>query len=243
MTSPAKIRANRRNACKSTGPRTRAGKAIVARNARTHGLNIPAICGGFAGDLVALAREIEVSVTGAEADAAGHELACRVAETIIDIGRVRLAKLPLVAALEADPNDRPALRQLCRLGRYEARALVRRRRAIRDFDAVALPLRAAKQSQRRNTNDIRQCAQPAPLAQPHPEERSQRERVSKGSAASTSAAPWFGDRRRGREIAKQSQPRNASDFSKPAARRGARVMRRPISPLCRNALSGRPALA
>ena len=38
MTSPAKIEANRRNAEKSTGPKTEEGKAIVAQNAIKHGL-------------------------------------------------------------------------------------------------------------------------------------------------------------------------------------------------------------
>ena len=38
MTSPAKIEANRRNAQLSTGPRTRAGKAVVATNAIRHGI-------------------------------------------------------------------------------------------------------------------------------------------------------------------------------------------------------------
>ena len=178
MTSPAKIRANRRNALKSTGPRTRAGKAIVARNARTHGLNIPAFCDpGFAREVVELARAIETSVTGAEADATGHELACRIAEAIIDWRRVRLAKLPLAATLDADPGDRRALTQLWRLDRYEARAFSRRKRAIRDFDAVVLPMRLAKQSQRRKPNDFRHGARASPLAQPHPEERSRSERV------------------------------------------------------------------
>src|SRR5258708_18967835 len=65
VTSERKSAANRRNARASTGPRTAAGKARVARNARRHGLNVPtaadpalsrevealaqAICGGFAG--------------------------------------------------------------------------------------------------------------------------------------------------------------------------------------------------
>jgi len=38
MTSERRIEANRRNALLSTGPRTEAGKAIVARNAMVHGL-------------------------------------------------------------------------------------------------------------------------------------------------------------------------------------------------------------
>jgi hypothetical protein len=159
MTSPAKIRANRRNALKSTGPRTRAGKAIVACNALQHGLNLSAWCdSALAHEVVELAREIETSVTGAEADAVGHELACRIAEAIIDMRRVRLAKLPLATTLDADPGDRRALTQLWRLDRYEARAFSRRKRAIREFDAVALPMRLAKQSQRRKPNDFRQGA-------------------------------------------------------------------------------------
>ena len=38
MTSPRQIIANRKNALKSTGPRTEQGKAIVIRNALKHGL-------------------------------------------------------------------------------------------------------------------------------------------------------------------------------------------------------------
>ncbi len=47
MTTLAKIEANRRNAALSTGPRTDAGKALVARNATTHGIfsNVPVVPG------------------------------------------------------------------------------------------------------------------------------------------------------------------------------------------------------
>ena len=38
MTSPAKIQANRRNALRSTGPRTVAGKTVSSKNAMRHGL-------------------------------------------------------------------------------------------------------------------------------------------------------------------------------------------------------------
>jgi len=37
MASPAQIAANRRNALKSTGPKTARGKAIVSRNPLKHG--------------------------------------------------------------------------------------------------------------------------------------------------------------------------------------------------------------
>jgi hypothetical protein len=209
MASLAKIRANQRNARKSTGPRTRAGKAIVARNARTHGLNLPAWHDqSLAREVVDLARAIETSVIGAAADATGHALACRIAEAMIDWRRVRLAKLALVATLAADPGDRRALRQLWRLDRYEARAFVRRTRAIRAFDAVVLGMRSAKQSQRRKPNDSRRSLQAA-------------------TAERLAARTWAAVRRyAGRNLAKQTQRRNANDSS--------RVMRRPMSPLCRN---------
>ena len=41
MTTDAKARANRRNALRSTGPRTAEGKARSRRNAYKHGLSIP----------------------------------------------------------------------------------------------------------------------------------------------------------------------------------------------------------
>src|SRR5690349_17031260 len=119
MTSPAKIRANRRNARKSTGPRTVAGKPIVARNARRHGLTLPLFCDpALLPEVDEFARTVETSVTGDEADAEGHELAGRIAEAMIDLRRVRDAKLPLAAALDADPRNKRALMQLSRLDRY-----------------------------------------------------------------------------------------------------------------------------
>lgn len=47
VTTLAKIEANRRNAALSTGPRTDTGKALVARNATTHGIfsTVPVVAG------------------------------------------------------------------------------------------------------------------------------------------------------------------------------------------------------
>ena len=137
MTSAAKIRANRRNARRSTGPRTAAGKAIVARNARRHGLTLPVLDEpSLVPEVVALARSIETSVTGREADRDEHVLACRVAEAMIDIRRVRDAKLPLAAALDTDPCDFRALAQLSRLERYARHAFAQRNRKIREYCAA-----------------------------------------------------------------------------------------------------------
>ena len=165
MTSAAKIRANRRNALRSTGPRSPAGKATAARNSRRHGLTLPVIDEpSLVPEVVALARRIETSELGREADAAGHVLACRIAEAMIDLKRVRLAKLPLSAALDADPGARDTLAQLWRLDRYERYALGRRKRAIREFDdtfvqmrvAAFLARRAAARSDRTKPTEKRQ---------------------------------------------------------------------------------------
>ena len=68
MTGARKIEANRRNARASTGPRTGAGKARAAQNARRHGLNLPARYDPTrAAEIVALARAIAGADAGANA--------------------------------------------------------------------------------------------------------------------------------------------------------------------------------
>jgi hypothetical protein len=133
MTSPAKIRANR-------------------RIARRHGLAVPVLADpALAPEVDALAREIETSVAGKALDPAGHALACRIAEAMIDLRRVRTAALPLTAEVHADPRNARALRDLARLGRYERRAQSRRNSAIRAFvaglDPLAEPTQKAQQFQ------------------------------------------------------------------------------------------------
>ena len=138
----ARARASRANGRKSTGPTSAAGKRRARGNARRHGLTVPAIAhAGFAREVEDLARRVEVSVAGAELDAGGHELACRIAETLIDLRRVRMVKLPLVAELAADlRNAARPLKALARLDRYERRTLSRRKAAIREFDAAVVEL-------------------------------------------------------------------------------------------------------
>ena len=136
----------RLNAQASTGPKTAAGKAAVARNALRHGLSLPVMSDpGLAPEVEQVAREIEQSVAGERLDGEHHALACEIADTMIDLRRVRLAKLPLVAAMDADIRHcAKPLRGLERLDRYERRALSRRKLAIRAFCEAVLALRVAQ---------------------------------------------------------------------------------------------------
>jgi hypothetical protein len=127
-TSLRKIEANRRNAQASTGPRTEAGKARVAQNARKHGLASPVELDPVAvKDIAALAR----SIAGPEADTARFALACEVAAAQIDLVRIRRARTEAFPDLAA-PSE--GLARFVALDRYEQHARARRKRAVRKFD-------------------------------------------------------------------------------------------------------------
>jgi hypothetical protein len=124
MTSEAKIAANRRNAQRSTGPRTAPAKARVRKNALRHGLAAIVV-----GDLDT-ATEVErvaAAICGPEADPSGREQALIVAEAQIMLKRVRKTRTTIME----DPPSASSLDQLLRLERYEHRALSRRKRAVR----------------------------------------------------------------------------------------------------------------
>jgi hypothetical protein len=162
MSSTARILASRRNGHAAAGPRTPAGRARASRNARRHGFNLPVPAEpSLAPEVAPLAGEIARSVGAPTGDPATHALACRIAEAMIDLRRIRAAKRPLmaalVAALAADPDAvRSALRALARLDRYERYALWRRRRAIRAFRASL-----ARQNEPRKSNDIKIAPDPS----------------------------------------------------------------------------------
>ena len=134
MTSPAIIAANRANAARSTGPRTPAGKAAVARNALRHGLNISVLAdSALAAEVAALAQRI----AGEGASEPRRAAALRIAEAQVDVLRIRRLRLQIMT--EGFGEDDITLR-LNRLDRYEGRAFSRRQSAIGDFDALDAPV-------------------------------------------------------------------------------------------------------
>jgi hypothetical protein len=166
--SRARLVANRRNAAKSTGPKSRAGKRKAARNALKHGLAVPVRADP---GLVARVDALSRLLAGERSEASRLVLlARRVAEAQVGLERVRAARFALLASggagagaseppnadrrsapefevgrhvlIRAVPGDKPAgaigdiAQRLACLDRYEARALSRRRSAIKALDAA-----------------------------------------------------------------------------------------------------------
>jgi hypothetical protein len=147
MASERQIAANRRNARKSTGPRSGAGKKRASRNAYRYGLTLNITSAAFAKQLDKLVREI----AGDSKDAIVLERARAIAQAELDLARVRRAKVALIErpsafgeldALATMPSQEPdrsaeavrrALPDLRKLERYERRSAARRDRAALDI--------------------------------------------------------------------------------------------------------------
>jgi hypothetical protein len=137
-TPPGKLRAAQ-NAQRSTGPRTSAGKRRAAQNARRHGLTLAACCETVAeGEIAALGQ----AIAGASDRPDLIALATRIAAAQIDLARVGRARLALYSA-----GEHVDTRRLAALERYEQRMRVRRKLAIRDFDAAARLMPARPRSE------------------------------------------------------------------------------------------------
>jgi hypothetical protein len=131
MASERQIGANRRNAKKSSGPRSADGKARSRRNALCHGLSIASrAIPAFQQDVMLLAR----ALSPAGEDIADAALIAADAE--IDLLRIRKYR----AALIEESRSRAGLvsfdlaDELDRLERYERRAFARRNKALRAIE-------------------------------------------------------------------------------------------------------------
>ena len=113
MASERQIAANRRNARKSTGPRSGAGKKRASSNAYRHGLTLSITStAAFAKELDSLVREI----AGDTDDAITLERAREIAQAELELARVRRAKVALIERASAFGEVDPPQLMLTRAG-------------------------------------------------------------------------------------------------------------------------------
>ena len=108
MASERQIAANRRNAQKSTGPRSVEGKKRASRNAYRHGLAAGVgQSGKFSAEINTLASEIAAAATGSAVAAADAEIfafARSAAQAEINLARIRTAKAAIMSSLFSAPS-------------------------------------------------------------------------------------------------------------------------------------------
>ena len=98
MASERQIAANRRNARKSTGPRSGAGRNRASHNAYRHGLTLSIVSTSeYAKQLETLARKIAGDIK----DAVKLERARTIAQAELELARVRRAKVALIERASA----------------------------------------------------------------------------------------------------------------------------------------------
>jgi hypothetical protein len=96
MATERQITANRRNARRSTGPRSRAGKKRASRNSYRHGLSSGvATSAEFAKHVESLARKI----AGCGVDAVSLEVARAVARAEFELAQIRRVRVALIARM------------------------------------------------------------------------------------------------------------------------------------------------
>jgi hypothetical protein len=131
MATDRQIAANRRNAKKSSGPRSAGGKARSRRNALRHGLSIASrAIPAFQKDVMLLARAL--SPAGEDiADAA-----IIAADAEIDMLRIRKWRAALIEESrgQGGPVSFDLANKLDTLERYERRAFARRNKALRALE-------------------------------------------------------------------------------------------------------------
>jgi len=133
MTGDRKAMSNRKNAQRSTGPRSDLGRLHSRRNALRHGL-ATAIGSdpSFHEDIDVLA----VALTGGGGEQSLGEFARQAAEAEMDLLRIRKHRASrfnsVFGGSEPGPEDLSQLNEeLAKLERYERRAFSRRKRALR----------------------------------------------------------------------------------------------------------------
>jgi hypothetical protein len=132
MTSDRKIESNRKNAQRSTGPRSEAGQRRSRRNALRHGLAIAIGSDpSFSDDIRRLASILARGNRGQKIGEFAHQAA----EAEIDLLRIRKIRASRFNAIlgnsETKLDHSELNEELAKLERYERRAFSRRKRAFR----------------------------------------------------------------------------------------------------------------
>jgi hypothetical protein len=128
LASEKQIAANRRNAKKSTGPKTAAGRLTSSRNSFRYGLSLPLT---FEVAESAKAERMLQMLVSDLVDEERVRAATEMAQAALELRRVGAIRTTMLAELDPASGDLDQLRRLAALDRYEARALTRRRRASR----------------------------------------------------------------------------------------------------------------
>ena len=126
MTTARQMAANLRNAQRSTGPRTAAGKSTSSRNALRHGLSLPQeMNAATEADIHQLTQKV---VSYCENN---YQLRCatEAATALLDLIRIRKVRTEMLVAMNLAKATPDELQRLLALHRYESRARTRRRRA------------------------------------------------------------------------------------------------------------------
>jgi hypothetical protein len=141
IVSEKRLLANRRNAQRSTGPKTAEGKQISRNNALRHGLARQRASGPAHS---AFREKLAIILANGENDAC-RELARDVAECTIELEKIRAVRFQIcfdLGAFEfAEPHQHEeAMMGLQRIERYERRLFSRRRKAMQALDDASADL-------------------------------------------------------------------------------------------------------
>jgi hypothetical protein len=120
------IAANRANAKRSTGPKTKRGRQASSRNALRHGLSCPLPMDESASiDVDNLMRMLVHEGVNDDQFAAARQ----VVQAELDLSRVRMARATLIGSLDLERYNFGQLRYLMIIDRYERIARAKRRMA------------------------------------------------------------------------------------------------------------------